>query len=207
MGVPLYVICCFSYSPFICNFCHDYNVSLCVPLWVHFVWDCFCFLEFGNCFAPKIRKFEAIISSDMFLGPLSPSSTFGDPYNVNISDALVLPEVSCFFFSFFLFFFFFAVLYSLTLQTWPSVGDVRCMPAVAVISTTLPCTSLIQSSVSFSLLLIPSSVFFISVIVFFICVWQILIFSNSYWKKKTKQTHNFASQSSHSEDPVLWSYF
>ena len=107
MGVPLYVISCFSYSLFICNFCHDYNVSRCVPLWVHFVWDCFCFLEFGNCFAPKIRKFEAIISSDMFLGPLSPSSTFGDPYNVNISDALVLPEVSCFFFSFFLFFFFF----------------------------------------------------------------------------------------------------
>ena len=120
MGVPLYVICCFSYSLFICNFCHDYNVSRCVPLWVHFVWDSFCFLEFGNCFCPKIRKFEAIISSDMFLGPLSPSSTFGDPYNVNISDALVLPEVSCFLFSFFLsFFFLFAVLYSLTLQTWP----------------------------------------------------------------------------------------
>ena len=53
----------------------------------------------------------------------------------------------------------------------------------AVISTTLSSSMLISSSVSFSLLLIPSRIFFTSVIVFFISVWMSFIFFNFSLKK------------------------
>ena len=49
-------------------------------------------------------------------------------------------------------------------------------------STILSSSSLICSSASFSLLLIPSSTFFISVIIFFNSVWLSFIFSNSLLK-------------------------
>ena len=51
-----------------------------------------------------------------------------------------------------------------------------CLPLV--ISTTLSSILLICSSVSFSLLLIPCSVFFISITVFFSFVWLFFIFYN-----------------------------
>ena len=56
-----------------------------------------------------------------------------------------------------------------------------------MVSTTLSSSSLICSYVSFGLLLIPSSVFFISVIIFFISIWLFFIFSNSLLK-----TSNFS---------------
>ena len=54
-----------------------------------------------------------------------------------------------------------------------------CFFSELVISTTLSSTSLICTSAPFTLLLIPYSVFFISVIVVFISVWFFFIFSNS----------------------------
>ena len=74
--------------------------------------------------------------------------SFWDPYSVNASMFNVVPEVS----STVLISFF--VLFSLSYS-------------VAVISTSLSLSSLFCSSTSFILLLIPSSVFFISTIVLF----------------------------------------
>ena len=53
---------------------------------------------------------------------------------------------------------------------------------MAVISATLSSISLIHSSTSFILLLIPSSVFFIPLIVSFNSVWLFFIFSNYLFK-------------------------
>ena len=66
--------------------------------------------------------------------------------------------------------------------------------SASVITTTLSSTSLVQSPVSFSLLLIPSGVFFISVIVFFIFVWLFFIFSNSLLKTLNFSVYPFFFQ-------------
>ena len=43
---------------------------------------------------PKLRMFLAIMSSNISLDPLSLSSPFGTPYDMNISVLDVVPEVS-----------------------------------------------------------------------------------------------------------------
>ena len=83
MGVPLYVICHFPLVAFnilsVFNFCQfDYYVSWCVPPWVYPSWDSLHFLDLTISF-PKFRKFSAIISSNIFSGPYSLSSTSGTP--------------------------------------------------------------------------------------------------------------------------------
>ena len=83
MGVPLYVMCHFSLVSFnilsVFHFCQfDYYVSWCVPPWAHPSWETPCFLDLTISF-PMFGKFSAIISSNIFSGPYSLSSTSGTP--------------------------------------------------------------------------------------------------------------------------------
>ena len=101
-----------------------------------------------------LGKFSTIMTSNIFSCPLSLFS-FWDPYNVNVGEFNVVPEVSeAIFISFHSFFF---ILF------------------FSVISTILSSRSLICSFVSVILLLIPSSIFFISVIVLFISLCSLVL--------------------------------
>ena len=142
----------------------DYCVSWCVPPGVNPVWNSLHFLGLGDSFLSYVREvFLAIISSNIFSGLFSLSSPSGIPI-MQILVHLVLSQRP-FKLSSLLFILFFSLFYS-----------------AAEISTILSSTSLIHSSASFILLLIPSSVFFISVIIFFNSVWLFFIFSNSLLK-------------------------
>lgn len=90
---------------------------------------------------PKLRRFSTIGSSNMFSVPFT---LLLEPYNVNISALDVVPRSLKLYFLFTLFF----------------------LCSASVISSTLPSISLIHSSVSFNLLLVSSSVCFISVVFF-----------------------------------------
>ena len=96
------------------------------------------FLDLSVSF-PMLGKFSAIISSNIFLGPFS--LLLGEERNVNVGAFNVIPEVSWTVLIL-------LILFSLVCST-------------AVISTNLSSSSLIHSSASFILLLIPSSVFYI----------------------------------------------
>ena len=96
-----------------------------------------------------LGKFSTIISSNIFQ-TLSFSLLLLGPHNSNVGAFSVVPEVSEIVFNSFSFFFFVLLLTD--------------------ISTVLSSSSLIHSSASVILLWIPSSVFFISVIVVFISV-------------------------------------
>ena len=80
MGIPLYVICCFSFFAFnifffVFNFCQfDYCVFQHVPPWFYPVWDSLHFLDLGDCFLSHVRE-VFLISSNIFSGPLSLSSS------------------------------------------------------------------------------------------------------------------------------------
>ena len=92
---------------------------------------------------PMLWKFSAIIPLNIFSGPFSLFSLWG-PYNVNIGECNVVPEVSgCLYLLVFFFLFFFSIL---------------CF--VAVVSTILSSRLLIHSSPSMILLLNPSSALF-----------------------------------------------
>ena len=53
------------------NCCHfDYSMSWCILLWVYPVWNSLCFLWVTVSF-PRLGKFSAILSSNIFSGPLS----------------------------------------------------------------------------------------------------------------------------------------
>ena len=122
-------------------FFHLINVSWCIFPWVYPVSYSLCFLYLTVYFL-IIGKFLAIISSNIFSGPLLSLLLLGSLwckcFPRDLSDC---PH----FFIIFLYFF-----------------------PVAVI-TTLSSTSLIHFSASVILLLIPSSVFFISDVVLFVC--------------------------------------
>ena len=82
MGVPLFVICCFSLAVVsIFSFCYfDYNVSLYVPLWADPAWDFLGFLDLRDYSLSQVREsfsklslqifFQALPLSLLFLGPL-----------------------------------------------------------------------------------------------------------------------------------------
>ena len=70
MGIPLYVICCFSLAAF--NIFSLYlifdsliNVSWCVSPWIYPLWDSLHFLGLTISF-PLLGKFSTIISSNIF---------------------------------------------------------------------------------------------------------------------------------------------
>ena len=117
-------------------------------LWVNPVCDFMCFLKLDVCFFSQVREFFSYYVFKYVLCLLLSLFSFWDPYNVNASTLDVSKVSKIVLISFHSFFFCFA----------------------SLISTTLSSSSLIHSSVSFSLLLIPSSVFCILVIVFLISV-------------------------------------
>ena len=121
----------------------DYYMSWCVSLGV-ILPGTLHFLDFIHYFIPMLQNFSAIISSNMFLGPFSLSSPSGTPI-MRMLVCLMLSQKSLRPPSFiFIFSFFFSIFYY-----------------VAVISTILASRSLICSSASVILLLIPSSVFIV----------------------------------------------
>ena len=154
MGNHLYLICCFSLVVFnilfIFESCHfDNNVSWYLPAWVSPLWDSLHFLDLGNYLFP-CQGSLGLLSLQIFSQALSLCS-FWDPCNANVS---VLDVVSqAILFSFHSFFY-----------------------SVVVIFIALSSNSLVYSYVSFSLLLIPFVVFFISVIVFLYSVCFICVF-------------------------------
>ena len=79
MGVPLYVIWCFSSVDFniisVFNFCQfHYLVSQCVPPWVYPAWDSLHFLDLVDHFLSHVREIFSYFSSDIFSSPFSLSS-------------------------------------------------------------------------------------------------------------------------------------
>ena len=154
MGIPLCVICCFSLAAFnICSLCLIFVnlINMCLrafhlgfilfwTLWVSWIWVATSF--------PILGKFSTIISSSIFSWPFFLSSSSGTPM-IQILGCLTLSQRSLrlsslvlILFSFFLF--------------------------ASFVSTILSSTSLILSAASVILLLVPSSVFFISFIALFV---------------------------------------
>ena len=129
----------------------SWHVSPCV----YPVWDSLCFLDLIDYFLSHVREVFDYNLFKCFLRPFL--FFFWDPYN-RMLVCLMLSQKSLRLSSILF------ILYSLF-----------CL--VAVISTILSSNSLIRSSASVILLLIPSSVFLISVIVLFITVY--LFFSSS----------------------------
>ena len=147
MGVPLYVTLGFSFAAF-------RILSLTFAILIFGV-GIIGFILFGTLCDSctwlsvsffRFRKFYAIISSNTFLTPLSLSYPSGTPI-IQMLVCLMFFQRSLKQFLFFNLFFF-------LLHGW-------------VICISLSFRSLMDSSISPNLLLIPSSVFFISVIVFF----------------------------------------
>ena len=99
MGIPLHVICCFSFAAF-----NNFSLYLFLIVWLICVLACFsldlsCMGLCPSCTwvtisFPLLRKFSTIISSNIFLVPLFFSSSFWDPYNLNVGTFNVVPEFS-----------------------------------------------------------------------------------------------------------------
>ena len=120
-------------------------MSQCVPSCVYPLWDSRCFLDLVDISFPILGKFLTIISSNVFSSPFSFFSFFWYPYNSNFGAFYVVPEslrLSSFLF----------ILFSL-------------FCSMAEISYHSVSRSPTHSSASGTLLLVPSSIFFISVII------------------------------------------
>ena len=107
------------------------------------VWDSLGFLDLGGCFLPRSREvFNYYLLKYFLLAFLFVYFFFCDSYDLNVGAFDIVPEVSEVFLISFNFFSFFL--------------------SASLISTILSSTSLILSSGSIILLLIPSRVFLIS---------------------------------------------
>ena len=147
MRVSLYVICCFPLVAliFFLNSQFYYYVSQHVPPFVSPFWESLYFWTWMTV-SFLIGRFPPIISSNIFLGPFSLS--FLSKIHVMQTFVHLMSQKSLRLSSFLF------ILFSLFCST-------------AIISTILPSSSLIHSSASVTLPLIPSSVFFILVVVLF----------------------------------------
>ena len=130
-------------------------MSLCVSSGIYPVWDSLHFLYLCDSFLSHVRQVFHYNLFEYFLRPFLFLSFFWDPYNSNVGVFSIVPEVSENVFNSFHSYFLF----------WSS----------GVISTILSSSSLISYSASVILLLIPSSVLFISVIVLFISFFCFLV--------------------------------
>ena len=96
MGVPLYVICHFSFVAFnilsLSFYQFDYCVSWCVPPLVYSSWNSLQFLDMVDYFLSCIRKVFSYFLFKYFLRSFL-SLSLG-PYNVNDGAFNVVPEVS-----------------------------------------------------------------------------------------------------------------
>ena len=172
MGIPLYISCCFSLPAFnilSLIFWFHYNMSWCGPLWIGPVLDSV-LPGLDACFPSWVRKFFCyhVFKYALFLFLCF---SFSGPQNMNLMVLDVILEVlQVFFLYFYLFFFFFRFSY-----------------LSSMISTTLSSRLLVNSSLSHNLL-IPSGVFFISVIIYlmlFFCLFSncsvFSLFHHSYF--------------------------
>ena len=132
-------------------------MSWCVSPLIYPVWDSLSLLELIDYFLFHVRE---IFNYNLFKNFFVPFLFlfFWDPYNSNVGLFDIVPEVSEF-----------SVLYILFTLFCSS----------EVISTILSSSSLIRSSASGILLLIPSSVFLISVILLFVSVYLFFYSSGS----------------------------
>ena len=151
MGIPLYVICCFSFAAF--NICSLYLIFV---NWINMCLGMFClgfilfgtlgFLGLGGYFLPHFREVFNYYLFKYFLIVFLFVFFFWDSYDSNVWAFHIVLEVSetvlISFNSFFL--------------------------SDSFISTILSSTSLILSSASIILLFVPSRVFLISFIALFI---------------------------------------
>ena len=154
MGIPLCVICCFSLAAFnIFSLCLIFvnliNMSWGVLPWVYPVWDSLGFLDLGGYFLPHFREVCNYYLLKYFLMAFLFVFFFWNSYDSNVGAFNIVPEVSevvlISFNSFFL--------------------------SASFIFTILSSTSLILSSASVILPLVPSRVLLISVIALFIIDW------------------------------------
>ena len=166
MGFPLYVTCCFSLAAFnilslclvlvsLMNMCLGmflFGFILCGTLCASWTWLTYLLFHVGELFKYHLFKNFLILFLFLFF--------FWDPYNSNVNAFDIAPEVSWLSLVFFICFTLF----------WSS----------EVISTILSSSSLIHSSASDILLLIPSRVFLISVIVLFVSVCLFFNSSRSF---------------------------
>ena len=120
-----------------------------VSSWVYPVWDSLVFLDLGDCFLPHFREVLNYFSSSIFFMVFLFVIFFWDSYDLNVGAFNVVPEVSEIVLIYFNYFFSFFL-------------------SVSFISTIQFSTSLILSSASVILLLVPSRVFLISFIALFI---------------------------------------
>jgi len=148
MGIPLWVICYFSLAAFnICSLCLIFInlINMCLGV--------FClglsslgFLDLGGYFLPDFKDVFNYYLLKNFLMDFLFVFFFWDSYDSNVGTFNIVPEVSAVVLISFNSFFLFA----------------------SCISTILSFTSLVLSSASVILLLVPSKVFLISVIALFI---------------------------------------
>ena len=100
MGVSFYVICRFSLVAF-----NNFSLSLIFANLISMCLGVFLlgFILYGSLCAswtwvaisfPMLGKFSTIIFSNIFSGPFSLSSPSGTPYNANVVEFNVVPEVS-----------------------------------------------------------------------------------------------------------------
>ena len=148
MGVTLHVICPFLLVTFsILSLSSVFCGLITVCLLVYPAWDSQCFLDMVEYFLSPLGKFPSIISSNIFSGPFSLSSPSGTLI-MRMLMCLMLSQRSLRLSSLFSFFF-----------------SIFCF--AAIISTILSSRPLTHFSASVILLLIPSSVLFIFVCLFF----------------------------------------
>ena len=154
MGIPLYVICCFSLAAFnICSLCLIFVnlINMCLglfhlgfilfgTLWVSWTWVIISF--------PILGKFSTIISSSIFSWSLFLSSSSGTPM------IRILGRLTLFW-------------RSLRLSSFPLIRFSFFLYD-SFICTILSSTLLILSSASIILFFVPSGVFLISFIALFI---------------------------------------
>ena len=99
MGVPLYVICCFSLVTF-----NNFSLSLIfvslitmsqhVSPWVYSACESQCFLDLGGYFLSHVKEVFVCNLFKYFLGSFLSLFSFWDPYNANVGAFNVVPEVS-----------------------------------------------------------------------------------------------------------------
>ena len=126
-----------------------------VSPWVYPVWDSLCLLDLIGFFFSMLGKFSTIISSKIFSCPFFSSSSSGIPV-IQMLVHLILSQKSLWLSS---------VLFILFTLFCSS----------NFISTILSSSSLISSSASDILLLIPYRAFLISVIVLFVSVYSLIL--------------------------------
>ena len=153
MGIPLCVICCFSFAVFsICSLCLiSVNLIICVlgvSLWIYPVWGSLAFLDLGGYFLPHFREVFNYYLLKYFLMVFL-FVFFWDSYDSNVGAFDIVPEVS-----------------EVVLISFNSFFSFSL--SASFISTILSSTSLIPSSASVILLLVPSRVLLISFIALFI---------------------------------------